>query len=60
MMLERLTRIADLDVEKFAMEMFKAGTSLVDKTPEELLNQDFKVFTINENKVGIAKCILWT
>ncbi|NLK43484.1 MAG: putative manganese-dependent inorganic diphosphatase [Tissierellia bacterium] len=54
-MLDRLARIADLDVEKFAMDMFKAGTSLVDKTPEEILNQDFKVFTINENKVGIAQ-----
>lgn len=54
-MLERLARIADLDVEKFAMEMFKAGTSLVDKSPEEILNQDFKVFTINEEKVGIAQ-----
>lgn len=54
-MLERLARIADLDVEKFAMEMFKAGTSLIDKTPEELLNQDFKVFTINENRVGISQ-----
>lgn len=53
--LERLARIADLDVEKFAMEMFKAGTSLVDKSPEEILNQDFKVFTINEEKVGIAQ-----
>ena len=54
-MLDRLARIADLDVEKFAMDMFKAGTSLVDKAPEEILNQDFKVFTINENKVGIAQ-----
>lgn len=55
MMLERLARIADLNVEEFAMEMFKAGTSLADKTPEQLLNQDFKVFNINENKVGIAQ-----
>lgn len=55
MMLERLAKIADLDVEKFAMEMFKAGTSLVDRTPEEILNQDFKVFTINDNKVGISQ-----
>ena len=54
-MLERLARIADLNVEEFAMEMFKAGTSLADKTPEQLLNQDFKVFNINENKVGIAQ-----
>lgn len=55
MILERLARIADLDVEKFAMEMFKAGTSLVGKTPQELLSQDFKMFTIGKNKVGIAQ-----
>lgn len=55
MILERLARIADLDVDKFAMEMFKAGTSLVGKTPQELLSQDFKIFTINEDKIGIAQ-----
>lgn len=54
-MLERLARIADLDVEEFAMEMFKAGTSLTGKTPEELLSQDFKAFTINDNKIGIGQ-----
>ncbi|SCG83761.1 inorganic pyrophosphatase [Proteiniborus sp. DW1] len=53
--LERLARIADLDVEKFAMEMFKAGTSLVGKTPQELLNQDFKAFAIGDDKIGIAQ-----
>jgi manganese-dependent inorganic pyrophosphatase len=55
MILERLARIADLDVEEFAMEMFKAGTSLVGKTPQELLSQDFKAFTIDEHKIGIAQ-----
>ncbi|MBU5427467.1 putative manganese-dependent inorganic diphosphatase [Tissierella pigra] len=55
MILERLARIADLDVEKFAMEMFKAGTSLVGKTPQELLKQDFKTFTIEEDNIGIAQ-----
>ncbi len=55
MILERLARIVDLDVEKFAMEMFKAGTSLVGKTPQELLSQDFKAFTIDEDKIGIAQ-----
>lgn len=55
MILERLARIADLDVEKFAMEMFKAGTSLVGRTPQELLSQDFKAFTIDEEKIGIAQ-----
>jgi manganese-dependent inorganic pyrophosphatase len=55
MILERLARIADLDAEKFAVEMFKAGTSLVGKTPQELLAQDLKVFTISEDKIGIAQ-----
>ena len=41
------------------MEMFKAGTSLTGKTPEELLSQDFKAFTINDNKIELAKSILW-
>lgn len=55
MILERLARIADLDVEEFAMEMFKAGTSLVGRTPQELLKQDFKTFTIEEDNIGIAQ-----
>ena len=54
-MLERLAKIADLDVDGFAMEMFKAGTSLTGKTPKELLNQDFKSFVINEEKIGISQ-----
>lgn len=53
--LDRLARIADLDVEQFAMEMFKAGTSLAGKTPQELLKEDFKTFNIEEEKVGIAQ-----
>ncbi len=55
MMLERLARIADIDVESFASEMFKAGTSLVGRTPEDLLSQDFKTFNIKDEKVGIAQ-----
>ena len=55
MMLERLSRIAELDVEKFAIEMFKAGTSLTGKSPHELLNQDLKTFTIKDDKIGISQ-----
>lgn len=54
-MLDRLARIADLDVEEFAVEMFKAGTSLTGQTPQELLSQDFKAFTINDHKIGISQ-----
>ena len=54
-MLERLARIADLDIDKFAIEMFKAGTSLVGKTPQEILAQDLKLFTVGGDKIGIAQ-----
>lgn len=55
LMLDRLARIAGLDVEKFADEMFKAGTSLTDQSPQELLTQDFKSFVISGKKMGIAQ-----
>lgn len=54
-MLKRLAEIADIDVEKFAREMFKAGTSLVDKTPDQIFHQDFKTFTLNNLKIGVAQ-----
>lgn len=54
-MLKRLEKIADLNVDQFAMEMFKEGTSLTGKTPTELISEDFKVFTIDEEKIGIAQ-----
>jgi manganese-dependent inorganic pyrophosphatase len=55
MMLKRLSEIANLDVEKFSKEMFKAGTSLVDKTPEEIFHQDFKAFSLNNLKIGVSQ-----
>mgnify|MGYP000877344262 CR=1 FL=1 len=55
MVLDRLARIANLNIEEFAMEMFKAGTSLAGKAPQELLKEDFKSFTIEEDKIGIAQ-----
>jgi manganese-dependent inorganic pyrophosphatase len=53
--LKRLSEIADIDVDKFAREMFKAGTSLVDKTPDQIFHQDFKTFTLNNLKIGVAQ-----
>lgn len=53
--LKRLAEIADINLEEFAEEMFKAGTSLEGKTPEDLLYQDFKIFNIVDLKVGVAQ-----
>lgn len=55
MILKRLAEICDLDVEKFAKEMFKAGTSLQGRTAKELLHEDFKVFSLGKLKVGVAQ-----
>ncbi len=55
LVLERLAKIADIDVEEFALEMFKYGTSLAGKTPEEILKQDFKVFTYDNSKIGVSQ-----
>ena len=39
-----LALIADISIEEFAKEMFKAGSNLKDKAPEEIFYQDYKKF----------------
>lgn len=52
----RLAEIAGISsVEDYAKEMFKAGTSLKGKTVEQIFNQDYKPFSIENIKVGIAQ-----
>ncbi|MBX7370491.1 putative manganese-dependent inorganic diphosphatase [Clostridium chauvoei] len=52
---KKLAEIADINIEEFAKAMFKAGTSLKGKTVEQIFNQDFKPFSIEDTKVGIAQ-----
>ena len=52
---KKLAEIAGINVEEFAKEMFKAGTSLKGKTVEQIFNTDFKPFTIEGTKVGISQ-----
>ncbi|GAB6150867.1 MULTISPECIES: putative manganese-dependent inorganic diphosphatase [Clostridium] len=54
-MVEKLAKIAEIDVEEYAKEMFKAGTSLVGRTVEEIFNTDFKTFSLLNHKVGVAQ-----
>ena len=39
-----LALIADISIEEFAREMFKAGSNLKDKSPEGIFYQDYKKF----------------
>ena len=52
---KKLAEIAGINIEEFAKEMFKAGTSLKGKTVEQIFNTDFKPFTIEGTKVGISQ-----
>lgn len=52
---KKLAAIAGVDIQEFAMDMFKAGTSLVGKTVEEIFNQDYKKFNFDKDRVGIAQ-----
>ncbi len=54
-MLTRMAKIADLDIEKFAMEMFRAGTSLEGKDSDYLLSEDMKQFEIEGENIRIAQ-----
>ncbi|WP_296645509.1 manganese-dependent inorganic pyrophosphatase [Romboutsia sp. 13368] len=52
---EELSKIAEVDMESYAMEMFKAGTSLDEYSIEEIVNMDFKEFDMSGKRVGIGQ-----
>ncbi|SKC84230.1 putative manganese-dependent inorganic diphosphatase [Maledivibacter halophilus] len=50
-----LNSILKMDVDNFAMEMFRAGTSLEGQSISEIFYKDFKEFRIHGNKVGVGQ-----
>ena len=48
-----LALIAGINIEQFAREMFKAGSNLKDKSPEEIFYQDYKKF-IAEDEISFG------
>lgn len=52
---EDLALIAGVDYEKYALDMFKAGTSLEGLTKEEVIKSDFKSFPIGDEKIAIGQ-----
>lgn len=53
-----LARIAELDINQFAMEMFSVSTDIKGKTVNELLNQDIKFFDIEGCKTMISQVMV--
>ncbi len=52
-----LQKIAQVDMESYAMEMFKAGSSLDEYSISEIINMDFKEFEMGSKKVGIGQVL---
>ena len=53
--LNELSKIAEVNWEKYGLDMLKAGTSLKGKTKEEILYTDFKNFTVGSENMGIGQ-----
>jgi manganese-dependent inorganic pyrophosphatase len=50
-----LARIAGVDIKEYAKEMFRAASALGNKTPDEILHQDFKKFVFGETVFGVGQ-----
>ncbi len=51
----KLAKIANIDIEAFAVAMFNAGSKLKNKSDEEIFYQDYKIFTTDNFKFGIGQ-----
>ena len=53
----KLAKIAKIDRDKYANEMFKAGTNLDGKTIDQIINTDIKVFQIEDEKIAVSQVL---
>ncbi len=52
---KKMAQIANIDIESYGREMFKAGSNLVGRTSEELFARDFKKFSVNDIVIGVGQ-----
>lgn len=52
---EELAKIAEIDMEELAENMFQAGSNLKGKSDSEICFQDFKRFTVGDVKFGVGQ-----
>ncbi len=52
---EELAHVAGVDYHKYGMELLKAGTSLTGMTKENVLYNDFKVYTVNDKSFAVGQ-----
>ena len=54
---ENLSKILQIDYKEYALEMFKAGSSLEGLTKEEIIKSDFKVFPFDNKKIAVGQVL---
>ena len=50
-----LAKIAGVDLEEYADAMFEAGGDVSGKTPQEIFNADYKIFTCGDVRFGVGQ-----
>ena len=50
-----LSEVAEVNYMEYGLKMLKAGSSLEGKTKEEVLHNDYKVYPILDNKIGLGQ-----
>ena len=51
----KLSKSLNINYEEYALEMFKEGSDLSDKDPEDIVTQDFKRFTMDDYLIGVGQ-----
>ncbi len=57
---EALAKIAEVEVNAYATQMFEAGEDLTGRTAEDVFFADFKVFTFGDVKFGVSQSTFMT
>lgn len=50
-----LAKIAKVDIDEYAIKMFKAGTKLEGRTTEEIIMTDMKVYPVEDKKIAVSQ-----
>lgn len=53
--LKDLGKISEINLEKFAMDMFKANDIVKSKTMKEIIYSDFKVFNVDKKVIAVGQ-----
>ncbi len=54
---EKLSQILQIDYEEYALDMFRAGSSIDGLTKEQVIKNDFKIFPYNDKKFAVGQII---